>query len=172
MFLFTCVKERENKGLCNKLKNNNTVLKVFKSKATPCFMLISFLPEAFFIFCLTWRKDHLQSPIQTSDPLNLSTLCRKTSGFQDFSLPNSVLFSLSFDWCAAKHSWKSSQPLSWIFPAWCNVLMILYVVRHVQWHQNKRNILPLKRWTSLSSQADHLCFTYHETLWIPQTGLS
>lgn len=112
------------------------------------------------------------SDVWSSESSSLSTLCRKTSGFQDFSLPNSFLFSLSFDWCAAKHSWKSLQPLSWIFPAWCNVLMILYVVCHVQWHQNKRNILPLKRWTSLSSQADHLCFTYHETLWIPQTGLS
>lgn len=103
---------------------------------------------------------------------SLLTLCKKTSGFQDFSPPKSFLFSLSFDWCVANHSWKSLRLLSWIFPAWCNVLMILSVVCHVQWHQNKRNILPLKRWTSLSSQADHLCSTYHETLWIPQTGRS
>lgn len=31
---------------------------------------MSFLIEAFFIFSLTWSKDHLQSLIQMSDPLH------------------------------------------------------------------------------------------------------
>ncbi len=166
MWLFTCLKEREAK-YC-------TAQKVFFEQA-PSIYAFSILIKVFFIFYSDLKQrphPELDSEVRSSRPSNLLTRCEKTSGFQDFSPPNSFLFSLSFDWCAAEHSWKSLQLLSWIFPAWCNVLMILCVVCHVQWHQNKRNIHPLKRWTSLSSQADHLCFTYRETLWIQLFALT
>lgn len=47
-----------------------TELQVFLAKATPCYILMSLLTEAFFIFSLTWCKDLLQSLIQMSDPVN------------------------------------------------------------------------------------------------------
>lgn len=85
------------------------------------------------------------SDIWSFESSGLLTLCKKTSGFQDSSPLNSLLFSQSFDWCAANHSWKSLQLLSWIFPAWCNVLMILSVVWRVRWHSKQKKYPPLEK---------------------------
>lgn len=121
----------------------------------------------FFLHWGNFKFSQRPPPWPDSDVWSSQSSSLLISGFQDFSTPNSFLFLLSFDWCAANTSWKTLQLLSWIFPVLCNVLMILSVVCHVRWHQYKRNILPLKRWTALSLQSDLLCFTYHKTLWIP-----